>query len=442
MSTDFVLLGGDGDLAGRLLLPAIAELVGAGRPCPEIVAVGRKEYGDDEYRAWLGEALATHGDGDEDAARTVTEHARYRSADVTDAGALGEILRDLDDPVVYLALPNAIFADTLRALAAAGTGDGTRIVVEKPFGTDRGDARDLNRLLHEIRPESHVFRVDHFLGMNTVLELLGARFANRVFEPVWNSEHIERVDIVFDEALGLEGRAGYYDSAGALRDMLQNHLLQVLALVAMEPPDAIDAGELARRRGDVLRDARVDLEAPHVRARYTAGTIGERELPAYADEEGVDPGRETETYAEFTVRVDTPRWDGVPFRLRTGKALATGRRDVTIRFRPPEHSPFDGAPDPDELTFRLDPDGVVLAVNLTRGDDPESLARCELTYTPPPGTASPYATVLAGILDGDGLLSISDVEAEECWRIVEPVLRAWESGDVPLQTYPAGSAGP
>jgi glucose-6-phosphate 1-dehydrogenase len=448
VTRSFVILGGTGDLTGRLLLRGLAELVDAGLlEAVDVLAVSQEDWSDDEYRSWARRRLAEHADHVPEATRDrVVARLGHLRGDVTVAADLRRALDRVQDvPVVYLALPNTVFHPTLQALAEAGLPDGGIVAVEKPFGRDRADARRLNDLLHELAPEAAVFRIDHFLAKQTVLNVLGLRFANRLFEPVWNAGHIDGVDIVFDETLGLEGRAGYYDTAGALRDMLQNHLLQLLALVAMEPPLTVDAAGLAARKSDVLRAVQppADLAVSTVRARYTAGAIGERRLPDYAAEEGVDPGRQTETYAEVTVTVDNWRWSGVPFRLRSGKALGADRREIVIRFKPVPHLAFtDEEPEPDVLRMHLDPDGIALEVNLNGEGDPFDLERRVLDIDLPPAGLSAYGLLLREMLAGDAALSISDVEAEESWRIVEPVLAAWSAGTVPLQEYPAGSDGP
>ncbi len=449
MTRSFVVLGGSGDLTGRLLLPSLARLHETG-VLPEgsaLLAVAREDWDDGAYRDWARGRLADHAGELAEATREgLVDRLTYARGDVTDPGDLRAALARVDGaPVVYLALPHTLFHPTLTALAEVGLPDGARVVVEKPFGTDQADARALNELLHRLLPEEAVFRVDHFLAKQTVLNILGLRFANRVFEPIWNAAHVERVDIVADETLGLEGRAGYYDQAGALRDMVQNHLLQLLAIVAMEPPLTLDGHSLPARKADVLRAVRppVDVRTGSVRGRYTAGTAGGRPLPDYAAEDGVDPARETETYAELTVTVDNWRWVGVPFRLRTGKGLGADRQEIVIRFRPVPHLPFlDAEPEPDVLRLSLSPDSIALEVNLNGAGDPFDLEREVLTARMAPHDLPAYGLLLRELLDGDTTLSISDVEAEESWRIVEPVLAAWAAGEVPLLDYPAGSAGP
>jgi glucose-6-phosphate 1-dehydrogenase len=444
-----VILGGSGDLTGRLLLPSLARLAGAGDlDRVDVVGVSRDDWDDEAYRGWARDRLARHaGDRPEDERERLVGRLSYQRGDVTSPDDLRRALDATDGtPVVYLALPNTVFAPTLDALAAVGLPDGAQVVVEKPFGRDLADARSLNEKLHRLLPEEAVFRVDHFLAKPTVLNVLGLRFANRLFEPVWNSAHVDRVDIVVDETLGLEGRAGYYDTAGALRDMLQNHLLQLLALIAMEPPLSVTGGGLARRKADVLRAVAppADVRAGSVRGRYTAGTVGGRQLPDYASEEGVDPARETETYAELTVTVDNWRWAGVPFRLRSGKALGSGRREIAVHFRPVPHLAFtDEDPRPGVLRVTLSPDeGIEVELNLNGSGDPFDLEREVMRVDAPMQGLPAYALVLRELLQGDTTLSISDAEAEECWRIVEPVLAAWSAGEVPLLEYPAGSDGP
>lgn len=449
MRRSLVVLGGTGDLAGRLLLPSLAHLVASGSLAEdvEIRVVSQEDWDDDGYRGWARDRLAAHAaDVDEQSRERLIGCLRYNRGDVTQARQLRPALERVPGvPIVYLALPNTIFRPTLEALVEVGLPEGAQVVVEKPFGRDRADARLLNEVLHRLVPEDAVFRIDHFLAMQTVLNLLGLRFANRLFEPVWNATHVDRVEIVFDEALGLEGRAGYYDSAGALRDMLQNHLLQLLALVAMEPPQAIDDAALPGRKADVLRAVRppADMVRDTLRGRYTAGTVAGRQLPDYAAEDGVDPTRGTETYAEFTVTVDNWRWAGVPFRLRTGKALGSDRQEIAIHFKPVPHLPFTNEqPAPDVVRLKLDPDAIAVELNLNGVGNPFDLERQVLEAILPQPEVPAYGTLFRELLAGRTTLSVSDIEAEESWRIVEPILAAWAADEVPLLEYPAGSAGP
>jgi len=445
-----VILGASGDLTGRLLLPALAALMGhPSAPAGlEVVGVAQEDWDDRTFREHCAERLDRFAaDTDKTARDTVLESLSYVRADVTDPDGLVAAV-GTEPCAVYLALPNTVFAPTCRALAKVGLPDGSVLVVEKPFGTGLHDARALNVLVTQVVPEERVFRVDHFLAMQTVVNLLGLRFANRVFEPVWNNVHIDSVDIVFDETLGLEGRAGYYDKAGALRDMLQNHLLQVLALIVMEPPTSMGARDLRDRKVDALRAVSLlhpdEPAASSRRARYGAGAVDGRALPAYVDEPGVDRDLDTETYAEILLRVDNWRWAGVPFRMRSGKALAGDRQEVVITFKPVPHLAFlaSGPVRPNTLRLALQPDRVVLEVNVNGPGDPFDLEPFELDLVLPEHEVKPYSLLLADILDAEPTLAIRGDEAEEGWRIVEPVLAAWRTGAVPLEEYPAGSTGP
>jgi glucose-6-phosphate 1-dehydrogenase len=447
-----LIFGGAGDLAGRYLLPALAELEQAGH-LPErfrIVGVGRQEWRDEDYRRFAGTWLDQQGPHLDQGQREVLLHRlAWRQADATDAGSLRRLLGEsIGPPVLYLALPPGVFAPFLDALEQADIAEGARLVVEKPFGTDLDSARDLNRRIAAMLDERSVFRVDHVLARQTVQNIVGLRFANRVFEPIWNHLHLAKVEIIWDEMLGLEGRAGYYDHAGALRDMLQNHLLQLLALVAMEPPAGLDEQDLRDRKVDVLRATRAlspaESDPPSVRARYTAGTVSGRRLPDYTDEDGVDPDRRTETFAEIRLAVDNWRWSGVEFVLRSGKALAIDRTEVALHFLPVPHSAFPDIEPPESNVLRLGlgPDRIGFELNLTTGGDPFALERGELSLGLAPQELSPYARLLLDIVDGDATLSIRGDEAEESWRIVTPVLESWQRGEVPLLTYPAGSDGP
>jgi glucose-6-phosphate 1-dehydrogenase len=340
-----------------------------------------------------------------------------------------------------------VFPGAASALHRVGTAPGSIVVLEKPFGEDLGGAIELNRLLSSLYPEQAIFRVDHFLAMTTVQNILGTRLANRVLEPIWNSAHIASVDIIWDESLALEGRAGYYDGVGALKDMLQNHLLQLLCLVAMEPPISLGDRDLRDRKVDVLRSIRPLSPEEAIRwtcrARYTSGEIRGQAIPAYAEEDGVEPGHRTETFAEVHFELDNWRWAGTIFRLRTGKALRRDRKEVAVRFRPVPHLPFERQAQarPNVLRFGLEPESVVLELTGT-GPRIGTLVPLTLASHLAPAELPAYAQLLLDILTGNSALSIRADEAEESWRVVTPVLDAWSKELVPLQEYAAGSDGP
>ncbi|TDB93497.1 glucose-6-phosphate dehydrogenase [Actinomadura sp. 7K534] len=450
MINRLVVFGATGDLNARYLLPGLAALRGAGHLADgfQLVCADRKGGSGRRFQDWTAEQLARHaGSAPADVRRWVTDAVRYRQADATDAADLASLVAG-DGPVaLYLALPPAVFPRTVTALRGAGLPPGSRIVLEKPFGEDLDSARELNRLLAEVVPEEAVFRVDHFLAMTTVQNLLGSRLANRVLEPIWNSAHISEIEIVWDESLGLEGRAGYYDGVGALKDMVQNHLLQVLCLVAMEPPLSLDERDLRDRKIDVLRSVRPLTEGDVLRhtrrARYLAGSVGGHRVPAYVDEDGVDPQRRTETFAEVELHLENWRWSGTAFRLRSGKALRDDRKEVAVHFRPVPHLPFGhtGEALPNVLRFGLDPENMALTLTGI-GSGAGTLTPLTMSAQMETPALPAYGRLLLDVLHGNAALSIRADEAEEAWRVLTPVMSAWSSDLVPLQEYAAGSPGP
>jgi glucose-6-phosphate 1-dehydrogenase len=350
--------------------------------------------------------------------------------------------------MAYLAIPPALFTPAVDALAAAGADAVTHVVVEKPFGTDLLSARTLNARLHRRFPERAVFRMDHFLGHQTVQNIIGLRFANRLFEPVWNSQHIERVEIVWEEAVTAAGRAAFYDQTGALRDMLQNHLLQLLALIAMEPPHSLDEGVFRSRKAELL--SAVTTLSPEevvrgtVRGRYGPGRLNGTSVRGYLEEDGVRPERQTETYAQATLTIDNWRWAGVPFILRSGKGLGANRRSIAVYFKSVPHLAFlrNQHVAANVLELGLRPDRVTLRVNVNGVGDRLLLEEIALERTLAAQELSAYARLLLDVVNGDASLSIRNDEVEESWRIVTPILNVWAEGGVPLIEYPAGSAGP
>ena len=443
-----VILGASGDLTSRLLLPAIGQLL-TDQPDRAISLVGSSsdDLDDDSWRAVVEKSFATvKAEGK--AVDRLLANTRYVKSDATSADDLKSLLDSVDGvPALYFALPPAVTAKACKALATFDLPKGLTLALEKPFGTDRKSAIALNEQLARLVPEDQIHRVDHFLGRSSVFNILGVRFANSILEPLWNGLHIERVDVIYDETLALENRARYYDTAGALMDMIQSHLLQVMAVLAMEPPSTLRADDLRDAKQLVLRATKVwdgDPVASSRRARYATGTIDGKKLPAYVKEEGVDPSRETETLAEVTLQIDTWRWKGVPFTLRSGKALGGRRREMVITFAPARHVPtgLTGSMDPAQLRLMFAPDSMALEVNINGTGDPYELERTTLEAEFGPGELLAYGEVLEGILDGDPSLSVRADTAVECWRIVEPVLKAWHDGTVPLEEYPAGSDGP
>lgn len=448
MITRLVLLGATGDLAGRFLLPALARLLVAGRLPREVQVIGggHQDWTDQQFRNHVDTRLREHaGQLPDEARQALLAGLRYRQVDLDDPDSVVRIVRAANpgsdqlaaSPVaVYLALPSRTFAGALRALIAADLPEGSRVAVEKPFGDDLDSATSLNSLLSRVGGGGGTsgFRVDHILGMPRVQELARLRGAGGALEPVWNAAHIERVEVLWEETLGLETRAAFYDRTGAVKDVMQNHLLQVMVLVAMEPPAGVTEQDMHDAKVALLRSVRepssAQMPSRSTRARYTAGALvdgqlpGGRPVPGYAHADGVEPARETETHAEVILEVDGPRWAGVDFVLRTGKAMGAPRKGVAVHFR--EAVPATTPPGLEVVSSRelwIELDGPGGAVNA-------------------PGELSAYREVLTDLLTGGSRTSISAEEAVEAWRIFEPVLRAWATGAVPLQEYAAGSSGP
>lgn len=445
-----LILGASGDLTARLLLPGLGSLL-ASQDNSDLLLVGSgmEDWDDEKWREQIRKSFS-EDKATEKIVDGIAGKAVYLKADVTSGDDLEKLFAACEGQVtIYFALPPAVTVKACDALDEIKLPEGLRLVMEKPFGTDAESATALNELVTELVPENRVHRVDHFLGMSTVLNILGVRFANRLFEPVFNSQHVESVDIIWDEDLGLEGRAGYYDWAGAMVDMIQSHLLQVMSLMAMEPPSNLNARDFRDATAQVLRATKIWDDDPvknSRRARYTAGKLGDRELPDYASEEGVDPERKTETIAELTLAVDTWRWAGVPFRVRSGKGIGEPRKEAIVTFRKPQWMPvgLTGSDQPDHLRIGLGfgADKLHLDLNINAPGDLLGLDQVTMEAEFGAGDLPEYGEVLKGVLAGDPMLNVRGDTAVDCWRIIEPVREAWKADKVPLEEYPAGSEGP
>jgi glucose-6-phosphate 1-dehydrogenase len=399
-----VVFGASGDLTSRLLMPAIAQLAEAGLLPPGFTVVGsaNTDWSTEDFRQHIADGLGKHASVVAPATRdAVVQMLSFAPADVTQPAEVSKLIGgDHPDTLVYLALPPGLLPSVLPALAVAKLRATDAVAIEKPFGTDLASARHLNQILRIQLPRPVIFRIDHFLSSELVRRVITLRFLNRVFEPIWNAVHVERVDISWLESLTLEGRASYYDTAGAMKDMVQNHLMEAMALVLMEQPARIDA--------DSFRGVRV---------------------------EGL-------TYASLTVEVDSPRWAGVPFTLRSGKALAADSAEIAIHFRPlPRYllSQWPGV-EPNVLTVGLTEPYVRLSTTLNGPERTAETQQLEARATPPRFTA--YAHLILEMLNSDPMLFIRGDEAEEAWRIIDPVTNAWTAGNVPMQQYPADQAPP
>jgi glucose-6-phosphate 1-dehydrogenase len=451
MITRLVLLGASGDLTSRLLLPAIAQVAEAGLLPPgfSIVGASNVDWSTEDFRDHIATGLDKHASVAAATRDAVVGMLSYQTCDVTQPSELSALVGqgdDRPDTLVYLALPPFLFESVLQTLAAAKLRTTDAVAIEKPFGTDLTSAQHLNEILRLRLPEPTIFRIDHFLSSDLVRRVVTLRFLNRIYEPLFNAGQVESVDISWLESLTLEGRAGYYDTAGAMKDMVQNHLMEAMALVLMEQPARIDAHSFRDVRVEALRAVATPtperMRADTVRARYSEGAIGARAVPSYVDEPGVDPSRGTETYAALTVHVNSPRWAGVPFTLRSGKALGADAAEVAIRFRPiPRYltEQWPGA-EPNVLRIGLTEPYVRLSTTLN-GPGRTAETRLLETQSSPPQFGA-YANLIIEMLQRDPMLFIRGDEAEEAWRIVDPVMQAWAAGHVPMQTYAAGHEPP
>ena len=468
-SCRFVIFGATGNLAGEKLLPALYALEAAQRLPQnlELLAVARREFTDDSYRAHLLQGLAQHlGSNDYDAivAQRLAQRFGYVSGDYLDAALYPRLTARLggadcgcEDIVFYLAIRPQDYLTVATHLHHGGFGHhhaGQRLVIEKPFGEDLDSARILNDKLHEFFSEEQIFRIDHYLGKETVQNLLVFRFANTLIEPIWNRNYIDHVQITVAEQYGVENRAGYFDTAGTLRDMVQNHLLQLLTVMAMEPPATLDADALQDEKVKVLRSIRPiprhGVPAMAFRAQYAAGQINGAPVAGYADEPGVAPHSMTETFVAAKFYIDNWRWKGVPFYLRTGKRLQQKMSAIAIRFRPPPQQLFRETPlewiEPNWIVLSLYPNESMRMEIHAKQPGLEMLTRiAELRadYRQQGEKAlEAYETLLLDVIDGDRSLFIRFDEVEWAWRVVDPILRHWASTPEYIHTYPAGSWGP
>ncbi|HEX8883157.1 MAG TPA: glucose-6-phosphate dehydrogenase [Noviherbaspirillum sp.] len=462
---DFVLFGGGGDLAMRKLIPALYALSrGKGfPPSGRVIAVGRHEWRREQYVEEITRQAKPHIEKerlDEAAWKAFCERVDYVSLDATDAGTyapLKEALRDDEKltRVYYLATPPSLFAAICQNLADAGLATpNARVVLEKPLGRDLESARQINADVGRVFAESQIFRIDHYLGKEAVQNLLALRFGNILFEPLWRREWISDVQITIAEELGVGNRMGYYETSGALRDMLQNHLLQLLCIVAMEPPVDSTPDAVRDEKLKVLRALRRftpnTLVQNVVRGQYKSGHVQGKAVPGYRKEEDANPASRTETFVAVKAEIDTWRWSGVPFYLRTGKRMADSLAEIVVRFKSIPHSIFNqpiSSFQPNSLVIRLQPDEG-LNLNLmakTPGDGMRlKLVDLELdfreTFKKPRMEA--YERLLMDVLRGQLTLFMRSDELEAAWEWVEPILHFWDQEDNDPVFYTAGSWGP
>ena len=472
--TALVIFGGTGDLAHRKLLPALYNLAHDGS-LPErfeLIAVARRDQAHEDFRAIARESIERFSRRQPDKAVLdgLLKSVRYVAGTFDDPAVYERLRTELSrydeqagyplNRIFYCSTAPQFFpviAEQLGTASLGRTKDAeTRIVIEKPFGYDLRSARDLNERVLSVFDESQVFRIDHYLGKETVQNMLAFRFANVMFEPVWNRNYVDRVEITAAEDIGIGGRAGYYEGAGALRDLVQNHMMQLLALLTMEPPTSFEANRLRDEKLKVI-EAIVpptpdEVPTMAVRAQYTAGTSGAEQVPGYRQEEGVAPDSRTETFAALRLQISNWRWQGVPFYLRTGKRLARKGTEIAVTLKPVPHLAFAGAGAdgvrPNQIVLAVQPDeGVSISIGAKVPGTAMQIrpVNMEFHYGSSFVSESPeaYERLILDAMRGDATLFTRGDEIEALWGIIDPILEAWkEDTATPVPEYAAGSAGP
>jgi glucose-6-phosphate 1-dehydrogenase len=459
-----VIFGAAGDLAKRLLFPAVANLAGEGLLPQEFAVTGfaRAKVSEEDFRLGLRRDLPESPGLD-----SLLPRVSYVCSDFADAAGYQQLaskLHEMDQAhgtrgnyLFYLATAPEFFLAVTEKLSRAGLLDQSggcwrRVVIEKPFGRDLASARQLNSDLAKVAAEEQIYRIDHYLGKETVQNILVFRFTNGVFEPIWNRLHVDHVQITVAEALGVERRGGYYDHTGALRDMVPSHLLQLLTFTAMDPPNSFSPAALHNEQMKVLEAVHPLREGPDaVRAQYGAGAAAGQPLPAYRQEPRVSPDSSTETYVALRLGIDSWRWAGVPFYIRTGKRLADRRTEVVIQFKRASLSLFQSAsvklPDANRLLIQIQPTESIELEFAAKVPGPAvtvapvAMHFCYRDYFKLENRTG-YETLLYDAMIGDASLFKRGDVIEAGWNVVQPVLEAWEHDGKDLRTYPAGSEGP
>ncbi len=466
-----IIFGITGDLSRKKLMPAVYDLMNRGLLPPGFALVGfaRRESGEADFTTTMQEAVREHCRTPfrENVWAQLADGCRFVSGDFSDDDAfdqLADTVAEVDvtrgtggNHAFYLSIPPKFFPVVCKQLARSGLSDSAhgqwrRVVIEKPFGRDLASARELNTVVEEVFAADDVFRIDHYLGKETVQNILAVRFANQLYEPIWNSNYVDHVQITMAEDIGIGGRAGYYDGIGAARDVIQNHLMQLMALIAMEEPVSFDAGSLRAEKEKVLSAVRVPTDLPTATARgqYAAGWQGARQVRGYLQEDGISPESTTETYAAVQLDIDTRRWAGVPFYLRTGKRLGRRVTEIAVVFKKAPHLPFESTATEElgenALVFRVQPDE---GVTIRFGSKVPGTAMevrdvtMDFGYGQAFTEASPeaYERLLLDVLLGEPPLFPRHREVELSWEVLDPVEQFWAEDGQP-EPYPAGTWGP
>ncbi len=447
---DIVIVGATGDLASRKLLPALYNLCVSGLLPPEgkIIGYARGEVSDDDFRKMAHDAVQEFSRTKVTAGSWAKFAKRLSYVSGNAEGCAGIAQRcTLPERLVYLSVPPSAFEANIRALGEAGLVEGTRLIVEKPFGHNLESSRKLDATIHAVFDETQVFRIDHFLGKETVQNILVFRFGNSVFERVWSRDAIDHVQFTVSESIGIETRGAFYEETGALRDILQNHVLQVLSLLTMEPPSSFAPEAVRDEKYKLFQAMRPLTPDDLVRGQYCAGKVGAHELAGYREETGVDSKSTTETYAAMRLFIDNWRWSGVPFFLRTGKRLPIRRTEVVVVFRQAPVPFFAGtgvdALDPNVLTISIQPEESIQFRFLAKVPGPEiAVQQVAMDFCYDEAftvqAAEAYERLLHDAMDGDNTLFARADSVDRAWQVVEPVLEALPQ----VHPYPAGSWGP
>jgi glucose-6-phosphate 1-dehydrogenase len=464
-----VIFGATGDLAKRKLIPALFNLF-LDKQLPErftLIGISRRSN-TEEFRQSMGEAVVQYsrrGQKGSDRWPEFAQRMDYIKGDYSDAAVYHALAKRIKDDeaewgepashMYYLSVPPQVFPEIAACLGAEGLSQNRerdRIVIEKPFGTDLESSEALNKTLVGSFEERQIYRIDHYLGKETVQNILAFRFANALYEPIWNRRYVDHVQVTVAEKLGVEKRGGYYETSGALRDMIQNHLLQLICLVAMEPPTSFAGDEVRNKKVDVLKAVRpltpVDLPSHAIRGQYGSGAVDGEKVPGYREEEGVDAESSTETFAALKLHIDNWRWQGVPFYLRTGKRLAKQVSEIVIQFNPVPHLAFPPSAadsfEPNQLIINIQPDeGISLCFQAKEPGAGMRLRTVSMDFSYAEAFHIPvreaYETLLQEVLQGDTTLFMRADQEHEAWRIVMPVLESWSSR--PSSSFPNYSAG-